>query len=268
MTQAQRLAELARIAEELARAEREVARIELVTTRIPDLTRDESYAIAQSVSQGRGRRTGYKLGYTSEAMRRQMNIEQPNYGILTEDMMVGPGLNEIDAGRFFHPRVEPELSLQLGADLRADHPGAEEVAAAIVKVYPSIEIVDTRYHDYRFTALDNIADNSSSARCVLGTALPYDRGLDLKSCRVELLADGKPLAGGQGSDALGDPLLAVAWLAEALAARGEFLRAGDLVMTGGLTCAYPIAAGELFCARFAGIGSVELRLLAPGSVSM
>lgn len=260
---AERRARLEQLSLELDAAERDGLRVELLTQRLPDLSEEEAYAIAQATFERRGvRRAGYKLGYTSRAMREQMGIAQPNFGRLSVDMVIGPEVAAVEAARLVHPRVEPELTLQLGTDLRGPGCTYEMAVAAIAKVWPSLEIVDTRYQDYQFTARDNIADNSSSARCVLGAAIPFHPGLDLKGSVVELRDGGVLLAQGAGADALGDPVLALAWLADALAARGEWLRAGELVMTGGLTRAYPIAPGGHFTASFSGIGSAELRLLA------
>ncbi|WP_439639241.1 2-keto-4-pentenoate hydratase [Nevskia sp.] len=252
---------LQRLAHELATAEREGRRIRLLTEQVPDLSIAEAYTITRLRFAHLGRaRVGYKLGYTSRAMREQMGIAEPNYGLLGEGMVLGPSPVTIEAGQLVHPRVEPELTLELGAPLQG--PGCTEAAAsaAIAKVYPSLEVVDTRYHAYQFTLRDNIADNSSSARCVLGAPVAFTPQLDLKTCVVELRGSDGVLAFGVGADALGDPVRALAWLANALAVHGESLRPCDRVMTGGLTRAFPIAAGERLTASFAGIGSVELRL--------
>lgn len=251
---------LLRLAHELATAERDGRRVALLTEQVPDLSIAEAYTIARLRFAHLGRaRVGYKLGYTSRAMREQMGIAEPNYGLLAEGMVLEPSPVTLETGPLVHPRVEPELTLELGSALSGPGCTPAAAAAAIAKVYPSLEVVDTRYHAYQFTLRDNIADNSSSARCVLGAPVAFTAQLDLKGCVVELRSDDGVLASGVGADALGDPVLALAWLANALAPQGEGLRPGDRVMTGGLTRAFPIAAGERLTASFSGIGSVELR---------
>lgn len=254
-----RHAVLERLSRELEAAEREGQRIDLLTERLPDLTEAEAYAIARGkFERQQRRRVGYKLGYTSRAMREQMGIAEPNFGLLSAEMVLGPGAIVLAAAELVHPRVEPEITLEVGRELSGPGCTREAAAAAIARVYPSLEVVDTRYRDYRFTLRDNIADNSSSARCVLGTPVPFEAALDLKGCAVELHGSAGLLASGHGADALGDPVLALAWLADALARRGERLLPGDLVMTGGLTRAYPIASGERLTATFSGLGYAEV----------
>lgn len=242
---------LARFADELFEAESTGGRIERLSDRLADLTETEAYAIAARNIARRARApAGYKLGYTSEAMRRQMNIAEPNFGVLTRDRIIGPGEPVLSLSGLVHPRVEPELTVQLRRDLQGGGCTAQHVADALECVYPSLEIVDTRYRDYVFKAVDNIADNSSAARCILGSPMPLSAVEPLGTCAVTLCMDDRALGQGIGADAMGDPLVAVAWLANTLAQSGRQLRAGDLVMTGGLTRALPIHARNVLAARF------------------
>jgi 2-keto-4-pentenoate hydratase len=263
-----RRARLGALALELFEAEGSARRIVRLSDRLQDLTEAEAYEIAaENIRRRPGPAVGYKLGYTSAAMRQQMNISHPNFGVLTRERIVGPGEPHLDLHGLFHPRVEPELTIRLGRDLQGGGCTAVQVADAVDCVYPSVEVVDTRYQDYVFKAVDNIADNSSAARCVLGRPIALAAAPPLARCSVELLIDDRVLASGVGADAMGDPLLAVAWLANALAQTGRRLKAGDLVMTGGLTRAFEVRAGQHLCARFSGFEPLRIQCTQGGARS-
>lgn len=252
-----RTSTLDRLARELFQAERDGHRVGRLSDRLPDLTESEAYEVAATNIRTRGQRTvGFKLGYTSAAMRQQMNIAHPNFGVLTQDRIVGPGQGSLVLDGLVHPRVEPELTLRLAQDLHGAECTSADVARAVDRVYTSLEVVDTRYHDYVFKAVDNIADNSSSALCVLGPSHSLADAPPLAECVVELEIDGRVLAKGLGADAMGDPLHAIAWLVRTLAHTGQHLKAGDLVMTGGLTRAFEVRAGQSIAARFSGFETI------------
>lgn len=241
----------------LVEAERERRPIACLTRTVPDLNVAEAYDIAAiRVAALGGIMIGYKLGYTSAAMRAQMGIAEPNYGVLLEGSVIGSG-ETVPMEQLIHPRVEPEVTFLIGQDLAGpgiDREGAWEAVEAAIA---SIEIVDTRYPDYAFTAPDNIADNSSAARLVLGDQVARNEAGDLCGMIVRLEQDGVEIDQGRGQDAMGDPVLALAWLANKLSQTGDTIPAGALVMTGGLTRAYPASAGARFSASFDGIGAVD-----------
>jgi 2-keto-4-pentenoate hydratase len=188
---------------------------------------------------------GFKLGYTSAAMRRQMNVDRPNYGRLYAHTRL-PNGGELDVDRLIHPLVEPEIALLIGADM--------EVEA----VMPALEIVDSRYTDYAFTAVDNIADNSSAARYVIGAPRSPRAAGELRNLPAALYADGAPVDEGFGRDALGDPLLAFAWLINRLARDDIEIPAGTIVLTGGLTRAHSVQHTANVRATFGPLGDVSL----------
>ncbi|HXV93373.1 MAG TPA: fumarylacetoacetate hydrolase family protein [Pseudonocardia sp.] len=179
------------------------------------------------------RRIGWKLGYTSEAMRAQMGVAEPNAGPLLDSMLVPDGGRVPEA--LVHPRVEPEIALRVGPD------GAPEAALA------ALEIVDSVWRDYRFTLETNTADGSSAAGVVLGPELPLD-GLD--TLPVELRHNGTPAGMATGAAAMGHPRSAFDWLAGRLAQWGERLEPGDVVITGGLTVAVALEPGDAVEAAF------------------
>jgi 2-keto-4-pentenoate hydratase len=251
-------ADIDEIARALLYAEHNRAPIDTLSGRYAGLDEADAYAIARAKLQLRNRRTmGYKLGYTSAAMRQQMNIDHPNYGVLTDDMSVAAG--RCGFGSLIHPLVEPEIAIQLERSLAGGGHDRDSVIQAGVRFMPAIEICDTRYREYEFKAVDNIADNSSGARFVLGAPSKLKDSDDLRLANVFLWRDGELLDQGVGANALDDPLLAVAWLANRLNEEGMSLNAGEVVLTGGLTRGYLAQRGQTFVTELADFGSVILR---------
>lgn len=239
-------------AKRLFAARREGQPTQLVTDLTPSITPNESIAIAQRTLGMRGSAvTGFKLGYTSEAMRRQMNIDRPNYGSLTEDMDFSAGAN----GPLIHPRVEPEIAIRTSRDLYGPLPSVDDLTQAIDAIFPALEIVDTRYPDYVFKYEDNIADNSSAAGYVLGTpqqVAAIDGGIGVRL----MPSDGPPIEG-NSSAAMGNPLMALLWLCEELSRTGQGIPAGSIILTGGLTAAPYIRRNEAISADFGPLGRVS-----------
>jgi 2-keto-4-pentenoate hydratase len=213
-----------------------------------ELSLERAYAIQQCGTKRRladGQRIiGWKLGYTSLAMRKQMAVTAPNFGPLFNTMVVR---DYDDVGnRFTQPKVEPEIAVVMGRDI-AD---PSQVRGAVVGAYACLEIVDSVFTDYTFTLADNTADGSSAAGVVCGLDL---RTIDLASIEVELIRNGETVATANGAAASDDPLSGVEWLAEQLLARGERLHIGDFVITGGLTAACDLAPGTTVEGRFTGV---------------
>jgi 2-keto-4-pentenoate hydratase len=209
----------------------------------PQLTLGEAYRVqdeltALHVSAGR-RVAGYKLGYTSLSMRRQMGVDAPNFGPLYADMIVDSGST---VRGFMQPRLEPEIAVIIGCDISGKGLLLHEVAGAVAKVRTCLEIVDSVWRDYRFSAEQNTADGSSAAGVVLGPELDVEP-LECHRVCVCLEADGQAAGTATGSAASGHPLLGLIWLCDQLASRGAGLRAGQLVITGGLTAAIPLENG-------------------------
>jgi 2-keto-4-pentenoate hydratase len=209
-----------------------------------------AYAVQRRLTAlriGRGAvRIGYKLGYTSEAMREQMRVDQPNHGPLLDCMLITDGRVPVT---LIHPRVEPEIALVVGIDLRP------------VAAHAALEVVDSIWWDYRFSLELNTADGSSAAGVVLGPQLALDA---LDTVSVRLIRNRDVVAEGTGAAAMGHPLLALGWLQRTLAAERVGLRPGDVVITGGLTVAVPIEQGDVVVADF-GDGAATVALHRPGS---
>ena len=235
-------------------ARRDGVTTDLVTLTSPEITAPDAHRIAQATLALWGQpRCGFKLGYTSAAMRRQMGISQPNYGRLTVDMDFTRG-NPVP---LVHPRAEPEIALRIARDVDPRADKGADVITIVDAVFPALEIVDTRYHDYVFRYEDNIADNSSAAGFVLGAAhLPDVLRGDGVDVTFEI-GEERPLIG-HSSAALGGPLHALKWLLAELAAIDEVLPAGSIILTGGLTAAPPLAEGQTLTAHFQTLGPVSV----------
>jgi 2-keto-4-pentenoate hydratase len=246
------------ISSRLLNAERTREPIDLITSEHPDLTEDDAYRIARTTTEDRGDPiVGFKLGFTSAAMRAQMGIDEPNFGYLTRGQAASSFVN---IAPLIHPLIEPEIALVTGRDIHKQGQTRETVFGAIEAACAALEIVDTRFKAYKFKALDNISDNSSTARFILGPLQPRRVIADLRLAGALLWADGQMLDSGIGANALGDPLNALAWLANTLVKRGEKLPAGSVVLTGGLTRAYRLRGGQTVMSEIASLGAVHAHL--------
>lgn len=209
-----------------------------------------------------GRRiVGRKAGLTSPAVQRQLQVSQPDFGALFSDMWVADG-DELPAGRLLAPKVEAEVALVLGADLTDPRVTVVDVLRAVEFALPALEIVDSRVADWDISIVDTIADNASSGLFVLGgTPVALDR-VDLRAVEMRLWKGENEVSRGTGTDCLGGPLNAAVWLASTLAAAGDPLRAGDVLLTGSLGPLVAAAPGDVFETEISGLGSVRTRFAA------
>lgn len=205
--------------------------------------------------QGR-RVVGRKVGLTSLAVQKQFGVDQPDFGVLFDDMWLPDG-GTLDPARLLQPRAEAEVALVLARDVTNANANEEDIAAATQHAVAALEIVDSRIADWKISFADTVADNGSSAAFVLGQQdLPL-AGLDLYSCGMVLEVNGAVASVGAGAACLGHPLKAAAWLARTLAAAGEPLRAGDTVLTGALGPMISLTPGDKVVAKIGGLGSVS-----------
>jgi 2-keto-4-pentenoate hydratase len=198
---------------------------------------------------------GHKVGLTSLAMRRQIGVDQSDFGHLT-DSMFHLDSAPIDLGRYLQPRVEPEVAFVLGKDLAGPGVTAADAAAAVTFVLPALELIDSRIRDWKITLVDTVADNASSGGVILGNAPHPLADVDLALGGCLLTKNGRLAETGAGGAVLGHPLNALVWLANTVAEKGVTLRAGDVVLPGSITASLPVTPGETVTATFAGLGSV------------
>lgn len=230
-----------------------------LTATDPDLDLGRAYRIqdalvARRVAAGE-RVVGAKLGLTSRAKQEAMGVHEPLYAWLTDAMLLPDDHLALDP--LIHPRAEPEIAFVLGTDLTGPGVTPDAVLAATATVCAALEVIDSRYADFRFTLPDVVADNASAARVRLGATRvgpPWD--LAREECALEV--DGTVVATATGAAVLGDPAEAVALLANDLARRGRRLEAGWVVLSGALTAAVPLRPGQTVRATFARLGTVAL----------
>lgn len=209
--------------------------------------------------QAQGRRiVGHKAGLTSQAVQRQLGVDQPDFGVLFEDMRVADK-GTLDPARCLQPRAEAEIAFVLKADLPAIDTTPAQVAAAVASVHAAVEIVDSRIADWNITLADTVADNGSSAFFVLAEAGRPLAGLDLANVTMEMFIGGAKVSTGIGSAVLGDPLNAAAWLARTLAERGAPLKAGEVLLSGALGPMVALRPGDQVHAVIQGIGECSFR---------
>ena len=245
----------------LLQAEQTCAQRGPITDEWPELDLPTAYAVqdeALTRRLARGERlVGVKLGLTSRAKQRRMNIDAPLTAWLT-DAMVLPAGEPVPRDRLIHPRAEPEIVFVLGRRLQG--PGVTAVTAmqAVETVYAGVEIIDSRYADFRFTLPDVVADNASSGCYVTGSIglPPAALDLSLEGCLVEL--DGKVVDSATGAAVQGHPGEALALAANSLGERGHTLEAGWVVLTGGMTDAVTVEPGSRVAAHFTHLGSLVI----------
>lgn len=206
---------------------------------------------------GEGRRiSGRKVGLTAKAVQVQLGVDQPDYGVLFADMAIPDG-GVLEPKRALQPKAEAEVALIMGRPLAKPDATAQDVLAAASHAVAAIEIVDSRILDWKITFADTVADNGSSAFYVLGRQPQPLAGLDLYTCGMAMEVNGAIASLGAGAACLGHPLEAAAWLARTLAAAGEGLREGDVVLTGALGPMVALKPGDRVTAKIGGLGSAS-----------
>jgi 2-keto-4-pentenoate hydratase len=220
---------------------------------VPAAYRVQSALIERLVARGAAR-VGRKIGLTSPAVQRQIGVNQPDFGVLLDDMAVPDGAT-VPMHRLLQPKVEGEIAFRLGADLRGDFDRAA-VRAAVASAHASIEIVDSRVAGWDIRIADTVADNASSGLFVVsehGVGLDELEPVDVQ---MTLTVNGRPASSGDGAACLGDPLLALEWLARTAAQFGDPLRAGEVVLSGALGPMVAVSPGDRVDVQISGLGAV------------
>jgi 2-keto-4-pentenoate hydratase len=253
---------IADLAEELFQANATAVPIDPLTARHPDLDIEDAYAIQKRVIERRvadgARIVGRKIGLTSRPMQQMLGVDEPDYGVLLDDMMVEDG-DVIDLTRMSQPRVEAELAFVMERELVGPGVTTANALTAVAGALPAIEVVDSRVADWKIKLVDTVADNASSGLLVLGGRLRKVTELDLRLVGVAVSRNGVVIDTGAGAAALGNPARCVAWLANKLATFGDQLRAGDVVLPGAVHRMVPVEPGDVFRAEFAHLGAVTAR---------
>jgi len=189
-----------------------------------------------------------------------MNVDNPIYGYIF-DYMVIPNGGVLKMDELIHPKVEAEIAFLIARDIEGPGVTGAQVLAATEYVIPALEVIDSRYQNFQFTLVDVVADNASSARVVFSDRLLEPHLFDLDLVGVTLTINGEVKAFGAGANVLGHPAHAVAMLANMLAERGEKIRAGEIILTGGITEALLINRGDEIRVTISGLGEVGMTVV-------
>lgn len=249
---------------------------EAFTTRTPcaqltsmrdDLSVPDAYAIAavnvaKRLEQGLhgrpARLVGHKIGITSQAIMDWLEVSEPDFGALLDDMAVNDA-GTADTSLLLQPRVEGEIAFVLGDRLQGPGVTAADVLRATEFVLPAIEIIDSRVRDWKIKYEDTIADNASSGMFVTGSSPAPLAGLDLELCGMSLKKNGTVVATGAGAACLGNPVNAVVWLANKLGELGTALEPGHVILSGACGPVSPVEKGDVIELDIAHVGRCSVR---------
>jgi 2-keto-4-pentenoate hydratase len=215
--------------------------------------RIQSRNIDAALANGR-RVVGRKIGLTSRAVQKQLGVDQPDFGLLLDDMDCTRD-SSVDFTRLLQPRIEAEVAFVLSSDIIRPITG-KAAPGFVDEVFAAFEIVDSRIADWDISLADTVADNASSGLYVLGDPLPRADAPNLADVTMTMTADGEQVSSGRGSDCLGSPWEALAWLANTSLAYGSPLRAGQVVLSGALGPMVSVTPGSTYFASISGVGTV------------
>ena len=207
---------------------------------------------------GNGARiVGKKIGLTSFAVQKQLGVDQPDYGILFDDMELWNG-GKVSMKELMQPKVEAEIAFVLKKDLTHELITASEVMQAIDFALPSIEIVGSRIKDWNIKITDTVADNASASHFVIGHQPTFLNGFDMIDCKMEMIINDQVVSTGSGAACLGSPINATVWLANMMVKMGNPLKSGELILSGAIGPMAQVKAGDFVKATIEGLGSVSL----------
>lgn len=210
--------------------------------------------VARKIEQGRAR-VGRKVGLTNPRVQAAVGVHEPDYGTIFADMVFDSGV-VLDRSKYIQPKIEAEVCIALGKELTSYD--IASVEAAIEWIAPSFELVDGHMPHYRGTIVDTIADNAYCAGIIIGEKQEYG-AVDLATVELSLCRDGVEITNGVGSNVMGSPLNAVAWLARTALEQDLPLQAGEILLPGSIGLIMDFDAGPLYTADISGLGRVEAR---------
>ncbi|MAA74080.1 MAG: 2-oxo-3-hexenedioate decarboxylase [Salinisphaeraceae bacterium] len=253
------------LADRVLQAQDAATPIGKLTLDYPDMTIADGYEVQKALRArwvARGERVlGFKAGLTSRAKMEQMGVDAPGFGILTS-AMARPENSAISVTDLIHPRVEAELAFMMKDELSGSAVSVDDVLAATDYVIPALEIIDSRFEQFKFDLESVIADNCSSARFVTGgRPMNVDQLDDLRTLGVVIEKNGNIEEMAATAAVLNHPANAIIEIVRHLHAHGESLPAGSLILTGGVTAAIPAAAGDSMVARYQHLGSISVRFV-------
>lgn len=252
--------------EELYRALRDCRTLDPLTERIQGISIEDAYYISQHMVNLRVERdgeriVGKKIGVTSKPVQDMLGVFQPDFGFLTDAMEYPNGAEIPVAGNLIAPRAEGEIAFRLKKDLQGPGVTEQDVLDATESILPCFEIVDSRIRNWEIRIQDTVADNASCGVFVLGDAALDPRDLDLPNLKMTIWKNGEYHSEGLGSAVQGNPLTAVAWLANTLGEFGIPFKAGEVILSGSLAPLIPVVAGDEMRLEIEGVGSCSCRFV-------
>lgn len=262
--------QIKKAAERLYKAEKERKQISAITLEHSDMTMDDAYAIQKSwvdqkIANGASVK-GYKIGLTSRAMQMAVNIDQPDYGILLDDMFFEDGA-EIKVSDFLDPRIEVELAFVLKEPLEGENVTIFDVLNATDYVIPSLELIAARCYrtdpqsGYQRTVLDTISDNAANAGIILGGRPIKPTEMDLRWAGCLLYLNGQIEETGIAAGVLGHPAKGISWVCKRFAPHGVGLKPGQVILSGSFTRPVPVKAGDTVHADYGPLGGISVKFV-------
>ncbi|WP_291809536.1 fumarylacetoacetate hydrolase family protein [Limnobacter sp.] len=221
---------------------------------------EAAYAVAAVNTQFRieqgARVVGKKVGLTSKSVQQQLGVDQPDFGVLFDDMEFLDG-HSIQTSQFLQPKAEAEVAFVIGKDLKAGSCSYSEFLSSVAYALPAIEVVDSAIDGWKLTLEDTVADNASCGVYVLGSQPVALGSIDLGQIGMHMQINGTVVSVGSGVACLGHPLRAAYWLAQTMAQRGEVIHAGELILSGALGPMVSVKAGDSVVADLGCLGRVS-----------
>jgi 2-oxo-hept-3-ene-1,7-dioate hydratase len=262
--------DIANYAEALYQAELDRQPIDPMSMTKPDFTLEEAYTIQKNVidrkiSAGH-KLVGYKIGYTSRAMQKALNINEPDFGVLLDNMMYNDGA-EIEAAQFIDPRIEVELAFVLKDRLEGENITMFDVLNATDYVVPALEIIAARSHrkhpetGYTRKVIDTVSDNAGNAAVVIGGRPIKPLDMDLRWCGGILYLNGTIEETGLAAAVLNHPANGICWIAKRFAPHGIALEPGQVLLAGSFTAPVAVKAGDTIHADYGPLGGISCRFV-------
>jgi len=252
-------------ADELYDALRNQQMIEPLTDREPNMTIEDAYAVSAALLDKRikldGEKIiGKKIGVTSKAVQNMLGVYQPDFGYLTDAMVIDESEVLSITEKMIQPKAEGEIAFILKHDLIGPGVNVSDVLRATDFIVPCFEIVDSRVKDWKIKIQDTVADNASCGYFLLGNQAVDPRSVDLSTCGMVVELNGQVISTGSGAAALdASPLSCVVWLANTLGKFGVSLKAGEVILSGSLVPLQPVKAGDYMSVSIGGVGRTSVR---------
>jgi 2-oxo-3-hexenedioate decarboxylase len=253
------------LAEYLIKAEKQKQAVSCISDKVKHFNLEMGYKVQQELVKSKveaGHKvTAYKMGLTSQAKMKQMKVDTPIYGYIFDYMNV-PDKGRIRMEDVIHPKVEAEIAFILGEDIEGADITGEQVMEKTQWILPALEIIDSRYENFRFQLPDVVADNTSASRVIFGSQLFQPQDFAVDSIGVSMIINGEIRGSGVSSAVLGNPANSVAMLASMLyEEKKEKIKKGSVILTGGITEAALLKKGDQVITEYDGMGEISFHVL-------